>query len=88
LDTDALMQFLIRSEFQRCTLITIAHRIETILDYDRVVVMDKGQIAEFDSPQVLLQQDSIFRRLYESSRMDREEKGKERTLDVDSMVES
>ena len=49
-ETDKLIQKTIREEFQSSTVLTIAHRIETILDSDRVLVMDKGQIADFDSP--------------------------------------
>lgn len=60
-ETDALIQKTIRQEFSHCTVLTIAHRIHTIEDYDRVMVLDKGLIAEFDSPQTLLQQpDSLF----------------------------
>ncbi|KAF2495596.1 putative multidrug resistance protein [Lophium mytilinum] len=82
LDTDALMQSLIRTEFQHCTVITIAHRIETILDYDRVIVMDKGTIAESGNPQLLLEQDSMFKALYDSARIDRQGKGKGKALEA------
>lgn len=44
----------IRSKFDRCTVITIAHRIDTILDYDRVLVLEGGEVVEFDKPEVLL----------------------------------
>ena len=44
----------IREEFSDCTVITIAHRIKTILDNDRVLVMESGNIKEFDQPDVLL----------------------------------
>ncbi|KAF2808068.1 P-loop containing nucleoside triphosphate hydrolase protein [Mytilinidion resinicola] len=82
LDTDALMQSLIHTELQHCTVITIAHRIETILDYDRVVVMDKGMIAEAGKPQQLMEKDSMFKAFYESSRIDRRGKGKGKALEV------
>ena len=39
---------------RKCTLITIAHRLQTIVDYDKVLVMDDGTVKEFDSPRVLL----------------------------------
>merc|ERR1712110_655526 len=55
LETDDLIQATIREEFSDCTVLTIAHRIKTILDNDRVVVMDNGNIKEFDQPSVLLE---------------------------------
>ena len=61
METDDLIQETIRKEFSVSTIITIAHRLNTIIDYDRVLVMDKGIIAEFDSPNNLLAKtDSIF----------------------------
>jgi ATP-binding cassette subfamily C (CFTR/MRP) protein 1 len=53
LATDEKVQAAIRSEFQTCTTVTIAHRLETILQSDLVIVMDQGVVAEFDSPQTL-----------------------------------
>ncbi|KAJ2646880.1 ABC transporter C member 13 [Coemansia sp. RSA 1250] len=55
-ETDELMQNIIRKEFADCTAITIAHRLNTIMDSDRVLVMDQGQIVEFGKPDVLLSQ--------------------------------
>ena len=64
MELDEQIQRLIRSEFSDSTLITIAHRIHTILHYDRILVIDQGNIAEFDSPQNLLnKENSIFRML-------------------------
>ena len=60
LETDSLVQHLVRTEFHGTT-ITIAHRLNTILDSNRVLVMQSGSVAEFDSPQALLKNDqSIF----------------------------
>jgi len=53
-ETDALIQKTIRKEFTDVTVITIAHRVHTIIDYDRVLVLDQGTVAEFDSPTELL----------------------------------
>jgi len=44
--TDALIQSVVREEFSRCTVITIAHRLETVIDGDAVIVMSKGQVEE------------------------------------------
>lgn len=44
----------LRESFPAATVLTIAHRINTVMDYDRVLVMDKGKIVEFDSPQLLI----------------------------------
>ncbi|GKB91541.1 putative ABC transporter C family member 15 [Tanacetum coccineum] len=52
-ETDNIMQKTIREETSRCTVITIAHRIPTIVDSDLVLVLDQGEIAEYDSPQRL-----------------------------------
>ncbi|CAH1379050.1 hypothetical protein MTP99_002817 [Tenebrio molitor] len=60
LETDDLIQRTIRTEFKDCTVLTIAHRLNTIMDSDRVIVLDQGKIVEFDSPSNLLKQQSIF----------------------------
>uniref|UniRef100_A0A914H2V5 Multidrug resistance-associated protein 1 n=1 Tax=Globodera rostochiensis TaxID=31243 RepID=A0A914H2V5_GLORO len=52
--TDSYIQQCIRTHFSHCTVLTIAHRLDTILDYDRVLLMDKGKVAEFDTPSALL----------------------------------
>ena len=58
--TDQLIQSIIRDKFQNSTVLTIAHRMNTILDYDKVIVMEKGTIVEFDSPQNLIAQKGLF----------------------------
>ncbi|XP_052261658.1 multidrug resistance-associated protein 1-like isoform X6 [Dreissena polymorpha] len=61
LETDDLIQNTIRTEFADATVLTIAHRLNTIMDYTRVMVLDQGKIKEFDSPKNLLQEkDSVF----------------------------
>ncbi|TFK37596.1 multidrug resistance-associated ABC transporter [Crucibulum laeve] len=62
-DTDAKIQATIREEFANSLLLTVAHRLRTIIDYDRLIVLDKGQIAEFDTPWNLIQRDGIFRNM-------------------------
>ena len=49
-ETDRLIQDVIRNKFKDSTVITIAHRLNTIMDYDKVLVMDQGRVVEFDKP--------------------------------------
>ncbi|KFH72941.1 hypothetical protein MVEG_00166 [Podila verticillata NRRL 6337] len=68
LATDALIQRAIRHDFAASTVITVAHRINTIIDYDRILVMDGGQVAEFAAPQVLLRDsESAFSKLVDET---------------------
>uniref|UniRef100_A0A8C0GTI2 Canalicular multispecific organic anion transporter 1 n=1 Tax=Chelonoidis abingdonii TaxID=106734 RepID=A0A8C0GTI2_CHEAB len=60
LETDHLIQTTIRSEFTNCTVLTIAHRLHTIMDCNRVMVLQAGRIVEYDSPERLLQQQGLF----------------------------
>eukprot|EP01100_Stratorugosa_tubuloviscum_P002782 TRINITY_DN165_c0_g2_i1.p1 TRINITY_DN165_c0_g2~~TRINITY_DN165_c0_g2_i1.p1 ORF type:complete len:1466 (-),score=614.85 TRINITY_DN165_c0_g2_i1:64-4461(-) len=53
-ETDNIIQQTIRREFKDCTILTIAHRLNTIMDSDRILVLDKGVVAEFASPEQLL----------------------------------
>ncbi|XP_041086711.1 multidrug resistance-associated protein 1-like [Polyodon spathula] len=67
LETDNLIQSTIRSQFEECTVLTIAHRLNTVMDYTRVLVLDKGQIVEFDSPASLLAEKGIFYKMAKDS---------------------
>ncbi|KAH3662159.1 hypothetical protein OGAPHI_005407 [Ogataea philodendri] len=61
-ETDARIQNTVRLKFADCTVLTIAHRLKTILDYDKILVMDKGRCLEFDTPWNLFQSEgSSFR---------------------------
>ena len=66
-DTDAKIQAVMKNEFAEATCITVAHRINTILDSDYILVMDDGKALEFDKPDQLLQKQSSFRELVEAS---------------------
>ncbi|KAJ6497501.1 hypothetical protein C8R45DRAFT_898828 [Mycena sanguinolenta] len=60
--TDAKIQTTIREEFTDSLLLTVAHRLKTVIDYDRLLVLDKGKLVEFDTPFALIQkEDGIFR---------------------------
>ncbi|KZP20527.1 multidrug resistance-associated ABC transporter [Athelia psychrophila] len=60
--TDAKIQATIREEFGDSLLLTVAHRLRTVIDYDRLIVLDKGEIAEFDTPLNLINKEGgIFR---------------------------
>uniref|UniRef100_A0A7N8YRT8 ABC-type glutathione-S-conjugate transporter n=1 Tax=Mastacembelus armatus TaxID=205130 RepID=A0A7N8YRT8_9TELE len=63
LETDTLIQSTIRTQFEDCTVLTIAHRLNTIMDYTRVIVMDRGNISEMDSPANLIAQRGQFYRM-------------------------
>uniref|UniRef100_A0A3P8ZF49 Multidrug resistance-associated protein 4 n=1 Tax=Esox lucius TaxID=8010 RepID=A0A3P8ZF49_ESOLU len=59
--TDGLIQQTIREKFRECTVLTIAHRLNTIIDSDRILVLDAGRIQEYDEPHALLQnQEGLF----------------------------
>ena len=54
-----------REEFAEAIVLTIAHRLKTVMDYDRILVLDNGQIAEFDTPSALLNKSGgLFRSMY------------------------
>lgn len=60
-ETDRVLQETIRSEFKDRTILTIAHRLNTIMDSDKIVVLEQGKVAEFDTPENLLKRkESLF----------------------------
>ncbi|GES92340.1 multidrug resistance-associated ABC transporter [Rhizophagus clarus] len=67
-DMDEKIQRMIRNEFSDCTIICIAHRLQTIIDYDKVLVLDQGRVLEFDSPYNLISNpDSKFYQMCKQS---------------------
>ncbi|XP_052621477.1 ABC transporter C family member 2 [Lactuca sativa] len=66
--TDALIQKTIREEFKSCTMIIIAHRLNTIIDCDRILLLDAGQVVEYDAPGKLLQNEqTAFSKMVQST---------------------
>ncbi|XP_049784175.1 ATP-binding cassette sub-family C member 5-like isoform X3 [Schistocerca cancellata] len=67
-ETEACVQSTIESEFQHCTVLTIAHRLNTVMHCDHIIVMDKGQVVEMDTPRNLLSNpDSVFNMMCSAS---------------------
>ena len=64
--TDHLIQEVIRHKFKDSTVLTIAHRLNTILDYDKVLVLDGGRVVEFDNPDVLIRNGGLFAEMVKS----------------------
>ncbi|KAH7104651.1 ATP-dependent bile acid permease [Auriculariales sp. MPI-PUGE-AT-0066] len=73
LETDAKLQQTIRTQLAAATLLVIAHRLNTILPFDKVLVMDKGRVAEFDSPLRLYDAKGIFHDLCNEASISRED---------------
>ncbi|XAR72527.1 Xenobiotic-transporting ATPase [Bertholletia excelsa] len=66
--TDSLIQRTIRGEFRTCTMLIIAHRLNTIIDSDRILLLDAGQVVEYDTPEKLLSnQASEFSKMVQST---------------------
>lgn len=67
-ETDKFIQATIRDKFGHCTVLTIAHRLHTVMDSDKVLVMDAGRVKEFDVPHLLMQQsDGMLRKLVDKT---------------------
>ena len=64
--TDRLIQEVIRHKFKDSTVLTIAHRLNTIMDYDKVLVLDGGRVVEFDNPDVLIRNSGLFAEMVKS----------------------
>jgi ATP-binding cassette, subfamily C (CFTR/MRP), member 1 len=72
-ETDAALQNTLRSPlFAHRTIITVAHRLNTIMDSDRIVVLDKGEVVEFDTPAELIKRKGVFHGLVKKSGLETE----------------
>lgn len=58
--TDSYVQQAIRIHFRNCTVLTIAHRIDTIIDSNRIIVLDKGRVIEFEIPFLMLENENSY----------------------------
>ncbi|XP_038877674.1 ABC transporter C family member 2-like isoform X2 [Benincasa hispida] len=66
--TDALIQKTIREEFKSCTMLIIAHRLNTIIDCDRILVLEAGRVLEYNTPKELLsKEESAFSKMVQST---------------------
>jgi ABC-type multidrug transport system fused ATPase/permease subunit len=75
------MQRLIRRKFASHTIIAVAHRIETIMDFDKVAVLDAGRLVEFDNPYNLLEvPGSAFSKLYSAAQAEEDEELAEKDI--------
>ncbi|KAH3674695.1 hypothetical protein WICMUC_003111 [Wickerhamomyces mucosus] len=66
-EADAKIQSTIVNEFSQCTILCIAHRLKTILNYDKILVLDKGEVIEFDTPYNLFKLGGIFTEMCEKA---------------------
>lgn len=69
-DTDAFIQRVLRTEFASATTITVAHRLNTIMDSDYILVMADGRATEFDTPKALLSRGGMFRDLVQAATLE------------------
>jgi len=58
--TDALLQAAVRKSFRGATILSVAHRLDTIIDYDKILVLGKGKLLEYGSPRELLEREGHF----------------------------
>lgn len=67
IETDRLLQRTLRLKFSEATIIVIAHRLDTIVDFDKVLVLEKGESVEFGTPKELMSRDGHFASLIKST---------------------
>lgn len=85
--TDFLIQATIRRHFSECTVLTVAHRLNTILDSDRVMVLEAGNIIEFDTPLRLYENATgAFRKLVDDAGLDFEKFRNSHAFNIKSWI--
>ena len=65
-EAEKIVDRLIETRLKHCTVISVVHKIDSALGFQKVAVMDQGRIVEFDDPQVLMARSSKFRELYDA----------------------
>ncbi|WWC95482.1 hypothetical protein V866_002346 [Kwoniella sp. B9012] len=74
LETDSLIQKIVQNEFSGVTLLSIAHRIQTVIKYDKILIMEQGRVIDFDTPSKLYNDpQSIFRKVCDRSKLTRQD---------------
>jgi ATP-binding cassette, subfamily C (CFTR/MRP), member 4 len=66
-ETDELIQRTIRERFNECTVLTIAHRLQTVMSSDKILLIDSGKLCAFDSPSNLLKENRIFSKMVKAA---------------------
>ncbi len=66
MESDEFIQKSIRRDFTNSTIITIAHRLNTVIDYDRILVLNQGRVEQFGSPHWLLTNEGMFKEMVEN----------------------
>ena len=68
MNTEQIIQKALNLVLENSTVITVAHRIKTIINYDKILVLDAGEVKEFDTPSNLIKdENSLFHELYTKS---------------------
>jgi ABC-type multidrug transport system fused ATPase/permease subunit len=82
--TDELIQKMVRERFTESTVLTIAHRLHTVIDSDQILVLELGTLAEYDSPNNLLKSDGIFAGLWKQHQISR---GLDQSAEKNELIE-
>ena len=74
METDALIQETIKRKFAECTVLTVAHRLDTIIESDKILVLKQGRVVEYDKPHKLLEkQEGDFKEMVEATGVNKAE---------------